>query len=134
MIGLCPLTAERTRQGIGDMCRGLTNAGKPCRRRAEPFCWQHVPKEVHGPNREALEGLIGSLVDVPLHTKTLASMLADELDRQVAVGEGLNAALVGRYVEALGVLTVDDDDDADPIGALLAQILDEAETGATKQG
>ncbi len=116
------------------MCQGLTNASKRCGRRAEPFCWQHVPIETHDTNREALEALIAGRVDVPPHTKTLALMLADELDRQVAVGEGLNAALVGRYVEALGVLTVDYDDGADPIGDLLAQILNESSTGAAQQG
>ncbi len=115
------------------MCQGLTKNGGRCNRRADSFCWQHAPKVAHGPNRGALEGLIGSLVDVPLHSKTLAQMLADELDRQVAVGEGLNAALVGRYVETLGVLTVDDDD-GDPIADLFAKILDETPTDAAQQG
>ncbi len=111
------------------MCQGITNAGGSCSRKADPFCWQHQPTEVQGTNREALEALIADLDDVPPHVVVLASMLADELDRQVAVGEGLNAALVGRYVEALGVLTVDDDD-GDPIADLFAKILDETPTVA----
>ncbi len=116
------------------MCGARTKNGERCHHKAETFCWQHQPAEVQDTNGEALEVLIAGRDDVPPHLAVLATMLADELDRQVAVGEGLNAALVGRYVEALGVLTVDDDDGADPIGDLLAKILNESPTGATQQG
>lgn len=115
------------------MCDGFTKAGKRCRRRGTPFCSVHEPA-VGGPNRRALMVLIDCRDDVPAWATTLAAMLADELDRQVVVGDGLNAALVGRYVEVLGVLTVDDDGDADPIGDLLAQILDSAPPGAVDAG
>ena len=94
-----------------------------------------------GVNRSALEAMLADRPDLSSSAfviqVALARTLASELDRQAAEsdGDGMNAALVGRYIEAVGGLTKRDDDDAaDPIGDLLAKILDAPKTGATKQG
>ena len=66
----------------------------------------------------------------------LTRTLADELDRQSteAGSDGMNAALVGRYIEAIGGLSERDVDGPDPIEDLLTKILNSGETGAAEQG
>ncbi len=119
------------------MCQGTTKAGKPCRRLSEPFCDSHRPYVSPGSNRAALEADIVAREVSASPMLELCRTLADELDRQAGDArggglDGMNAALVGRYLEAIGGLVVDDVGDGnDPIGDVLAQILDTAPTGAT---
>ena len=89
-----------------------------------------------GVNRSALEAMLADRPDLSSSAfviqVALARTLASELDRQSdeADGDGMNAALVGRYIEAVGGLT-ERDDDADPIGDVLAKILNETTAGAS---
>ena len=52
----------------------------------------------------------------------LGATLAAEIDRQAAVGEGVNAALVTRYAELLGDLVAESR--ADPKADMLAALRD----------
>lgn len=83
--------------------------------------------------RDAVELAVGELAaDGPAYVVAvaLARALADELDRQTESGDGVNAALVARFQDCTnGILYAQQE--ADPIGDLLASILDQEATGKT---
>lgn len=77
--------------------------------------------------RQSLEDVIAAHEELTprlMALVTLARAVADELD----AGQTANAALVRQYRDLLEGLAVDDDT-ADPIGDLLAQLRDAAPTG-----
>lgn len=78
-------------------------------------------------NREAFDELVSAAGDSSPVLVALGRTIADELDRQARLGEGMNAQLVQRYMDVIG--GVADVDDSDPADALLRKILDEASAG-----
>ena len=87
----------------------------------------------HPPIRATFEQLVASLGALSPYQVALAELGRHIADRIDADGPR-NAALVKNYADLLGELAagVEDDDGADPIGDVLARILNEASPGAPK--
>ena len=87
----------------------------------------------HPPIRATFEQFVESLGVLTPHRVALAELGRHIADRIDADGPR-NAALVKNYADLLGELAagVEADDGADPIGDVLARILNEATPGAPK--